>query len=186
MCLREEAAVEEADRRDRRAALAARDARFVASEELLRDRVAVVVREDVKALDAEGPEEPLVQRRLIEDRVVVRARLVGVAEADHVGGDHAEASGEPRPDRRPVPRRAREAVDRQERGAFALGPVRDRVSPMPVGARRRPPLLERRCRCALAHGSLSLMARSPREPSRASTRDTRTPRRGRSRRQCRR
>jgi hypothetical protein len=67
MLLGEQPTIEEADRCDREARRSVRAAVFVAREQLLRHRVAVVVREDVHAVDAELAQQALVQRRLIED-----------------------------------------------------------------------------------------------------------------------
>src|SRR5262249_11818503 len=148
----EQAAVEEADRLDDRALLAGARTIFVARCELLGDGVAVVVREDVDAVDAELGEELLVKRRLVHDRVGVAARLVRPAEADHVRRHDAEAGDELGPHGVPVPRRARETMDREERRPLALGAVEDGMSLVLERSSLLPPPLE-----IFAHGGTILL-----------------------------
>jgi hypothetical protein len=110
----------------------------VARQQLLRDAVAVVVREDVHFPDAARGEQLFVQRRLIAQRVGVVARLGGEAEADHVRRDDAKARRQFRPQLVPVPRCGREAVDAQQHRAAALVAVEDGlaavVEPGPAAA----------------------------------------------------
>lgn len=90
MRLRDEPSVEETNRLDGEASVTSPCALLVTREQLLRHAVSVVVREHVDARGAELAEEALMQRRLVYDRVVVPARLVRPAEADHVGRDDAK------------------------------------------------------------------------------------------------
>src|SRR5262249_30194454 len=137
---------------DDRALLAGARTIFVARCELLGDGVAVVVREDVDAVDAELGEELLVKRRLVHDRVGVAARLVRPAEADHVRRHDAEAGDELGPHGVPVPRRARETMDREERRPLALGAVEDGMSLVLERSSLLPPPLE-----IFAHGGTILL-----------------------------
>ena len=95
-------------------------------EQLLRDAVAVVVRQHVHRRDAEVRQQRFVQIGLVAQRVRVVGRLGREAEAEHVGRDDAEARGERRPQLVPVPRRARKAVDAEQRPGRC--PRRDRRS----------------------------------------------------------
>lgn len=158
----EETPVEKAHRFDREPAGPSVGALRVAREELLRHAVAVVVREHVDALGAELAKQSLVQRRLVDDRIVVRARLVRPTEADHVGRDDAKARRQLRPQGMPVPRCAGEAVDRNEPRAFAAERVEDRVTAMPVRAAVATPLIERGARTGPVggmHGAASVVHR---------------------------
>lgn len=114
MCLREESAVEQADRFDDEGIVTVAAAVVGASEQFLRHGVAVIVRQDVVATDPVFAEQLFVQVGLIGDGVVVVAGFGRPAEADHVGGDHPGESGaQARPDRVPIPGRGRETVDTQ-------------------------------------------------------------------------
>lgn len=116
---------------------------LVAGEQLLGDRVAVVVSKDVNALDTELGEEHLLERRLVEHRIRLVAGLVRPAEAEHVRSDDAKACSERRPHRVPVPGRAREAVDREEHRASAFVSVEDVVPRVTKRLAVAPPALER-------------------------------------------
>src|SRR5262249_15986447 len=100
----------------------------IACEQLLADRVAVVVREDAIARHALAREEGLVEIRLHHDRVVRVARFRREPEAEHVERQHAKPRGQAIPDRPEVPRRRREAVDREHRFARAVGAIEDRLA----------------------------------------------------------
>jgi hypothetical protein len=139
--LGEEASVEEADRAEDEARSSAL---FVSGEELLRDAVAVVVREDVRARGALRGEQALDHRGLIDERVRVAPGLRRVAEAEEVGGDDAEAGGERGPERGEVPRGAGEAVEDHEGRALALGVKRDGVAAVEVALGARAPGVEGR------------------------------------------
>ena len=67
--------------------------------------------------DAEMGQQRLVHVGVVVHRVLVGDGLVGEAHPEHVGRDHGESLGQRRPDRRPVPRVERIAVDQQQSGA---------------------------------------------------------------------
>jgi hypothetical protein len=135
--LGKEAAVEEGDREPLR-----RGARVVAREQLLRDGVAVVVREHVVAIDAQRGQHALDQVGLLEDRVAMRGRLGGEAEAEQIGRHAAEARAQRGPDARPVVARGRKAVQQQQGRLLARAAVGDEqamtahVQHAPAGAPR--------------------------------------------------
>src|SRR5688572_2052892 len=136
MRLREQSAVEQARRRDAPAGRIAR-------EQLLRHRVAVVVREDAPARDAERREQRFVQVGLFRDAVRMPARLRRPPEAELVARDAAVPRGQCGPELRPVPARGREAVDEQQRVAPALVDEEDVVRTETERPSARPPCRER-------------------------------------------
>src|SRR5688572_3313152 len=139
----EQAAVQQADALDGEARLAPHGALVMPGDELLRDGVAVVVRQHRHARHTERCEQPLVQRRLVHDRVGMVRRLRREAEPDHVGRDHAVTGRQPGPQAMPVPRRGREAVDADDGRAAALVAVEDAMTAMLERPSGPAPLVER-------------------------------------------
>ena len=118
--LGEHAAVEQRDAGD---AGRARGFVLLAREQLLRDGVAVVVREHVALEQTELAPERRHDVGLLGDRVMVVGGLVGEAVAQQIQREQAEARLELGPQAMPIPRRGGEAVDQREGGAGRVGPV---------------------------------------------------------------
>src|SRR5262245_51225322 len=94
-------------------------------EQFLRHGRAVVVADEARLFDAKPPPEHLGQIGLLVDRVLVVARLVGVAEAEEVERQHAKGWLEQPRDRGPVPRARWEAVQERQPGSGARGSDED-------------------------------------------------------------
>ncbi len=102
----------------------------LARQQFLRHRVAVVVGEHVVLGDAFQREHVLEQVGLFHQRIVMACGLVGQPEADHVQRDEPPALGQRRPQRLPVPRCRRKAVNQHEHGRVGAPTVarEDRVA----------------------------------------------------------
>jgi hypothetical protein len=101
-------------------------------EQLLAHAHAVVVHDQRRPLDPVVAPERLGQVGLLVDRVVVRRRLVAVAEAEEVEHQQPPLGGELAGHRRPVPRARRKAV--QQRGPRSVaGPLGAREQAVAAG-----------------------------------------------------
>jgi hypothetical protein len=118
MQLREESAVEEADAGDAR----------LPRQQLLRDGVSQIVREQVDLLDSQVPQHELRLICISEDRIRTVSRLAGEAKANIVEGDHLVSAGERSPKVLPIPRAGGKAVQEQQRLAAALGAIEDALA----------------------------------------------------------
>ena len=88
----------------------------------------VVVREDVDPCGPERANERLLERGLVEDRIIVVARFVGPTKAHHVGCDDTKPRRERGPRAMPIPRGAGKPVEREQHRPVALDAVKDSVS----------------------------------------------------------
>lgn len=99
----------------------------LAGEEFLRHRVAVVVGEDMGLGDAAISEQRLRKIGLIEDGVGIARGLRREAKADEIRGNASVARRQRGPHLAPIPGRGGEAVQKEQRGALTLVPVKDRM-----------------------------------------------------------
>ena len=97
----------------------------MACQQFLANRVAEIVGQNVRGLDTEVSQQRLVHIGVVVHRVLVGDGLVGETHAEHVGCDHGESLGQPVPQRRPVPRVERIAVNEQQVFSGALGAIED-------------------------------------------------------------
>src|SRR5690606_20149833 len=117
----------------------------VPRQQFLSDAVAVVMREYVDgAIDAQFGQQRLLDVRLLEQAVVMPARLGRVAEAEHVAGDHPVALRQRLPERLPVPAGGGKAVNKQQRLALTCRPVADRQTTEREALRSLTPLRQAR------------------------------------------
>ncbi|MCY1457635.1 hypothetical protein D9M71_749450 [compost metagenome] len=87
---------------------------MVPRQQFLGNAVAIVVGQHVhRPIDAQVDQQRLVQVRLLQQPVVMAARLVGIAKAEQVTGDDPEAPRQGLPEVVPVPGGGGKAVDQQ-------------------------------------------------------------------------
>src|SRR5687768_6568539 len=93
--------------------------------QLKRDSSPVVVCDDASFLDSEVAPDRLCEVALLEDRVRMVSRFVGVAKAEEVEAEHPEARLEPGHDLRPVPGARRKGVQERQPRAGASNPAKN-------------------------------------------------------------
>jgi len=85
-------------------------------EQLLGDRVAIIVSEDVKRIELAIVDERLAEVGLLHDAVTMRVWLVAESEAEEIHRDQAIRHSEIVPDGGPVPGRSGKPMNEKDRG----------------------------------------------------------------------
>lgn len=142
MGFREQSAVEKAQAKD--AQRGVRGILAASGQQLLRDRVAIIVSEHERVAPTVMLRDRFCQIRLFAHTIAMAARFGGKAQAQQIECQHLEARGQHRPHRRPIDAAGREAMNQQQpwprsspMAKDALATDGDEFAGLPPGAQRR-------------------------------------------------